>query len=268
MSNRPDPESLLSLIAQAYDAAIDEGDWAEFLDRLGEFDADERAGAALLPHLERACQMHRRLRMGEQTASSLMTTLDRLSMGVLILDRHGRVTHRNRPGSALHGKRSALWTDPDGRPRARLRHEDNVLQRLIADATNPQGAGTGGSVALHGEVAGTLLHVRVDRLGARAAPAAVGGEAVIFFSDPGAPLRASERHLGALFGFTPAQAKLVSALVASETIGNYAQRTGINLETARSHLNQSFAKAGVRRQQELISQVLRSPLSIAPTDPP
>jgi DNA-binding CsgD family transcriptional regulator len=195
-----------------------------------------------------------------------MTTLDHLAMGVLMLDRNGRVIHRNRAGIALTAQRTALWIDPEGRPRGRLRHEDNALQRLISGTTDPRSRSAGGSVALHGDDSRSPLHLLVGRLGAHGEIAPGSGEAVIFFSDPGVPARASEAHLGAIFGFTPAQARLVCALVAGEAIGDYAQRTGINLETARSHLNHSFAKAGVRRQQELISLILRSPSFSANSD--
>lgn len=273
MSPHLGQESLLVLISEIYDAAIDAGRWTDFLHRFGalsstlhgEFDADElRVYQSLLPHLERARRIHQRLVRAEGTAHGLAATLDLLPMGVLILDGSGRVIHRNRFGASLNRHRTGLWVDQDGRPRSRLRHEDNALRGLIGDAIATHPLRTGGSVAIHANDSPSPLHVLVSRLAALPEYAEGAGRAIVFFTDPGADPHTSERHLGQLFGFTPAQAGLVTALVAGESMSGYADRIGINIETARSHLIQAFAKAGVRRQQELIARVLRSPMAVAP----
>jgi DNA-binding CsgD family transcriptional regulator len=54
------------------------------------------------------------------------------------------------------------------------------------------------------------------------------------------------------YGLTPAEARLLAALVEGERLNGYARRTGISITTAKSHLNSLFDKVGERRQADLI----------------
>jgi DNA-binding CsgD family transcriptional regulator len=54
---------------------------------------------------------------------------------------------------------------------------------------------------------------------------------------------------------TPAETRLVAALAAGKRVAEYAAETGISGNTARTHLKQVFAKAGLRRQADLLRHV-------------
>ncbi len=60
------------------------------------------------------------------------------------------------------------------------------------------------------------------------------------------------------YNLTPAEARLLSALVSGERMSEYAQRRGISVTTAKSHLRALFDKTGERRQADLIRRALES----------
>src|SRR5262249_27192921 len=54
------------------------------------------------------------------------------------------------------------------------------------------------------------------------------------------------------FGLTPAETRLLSSLLAGRTLAESAQALGIAMSTARTHLDNIFAKTGVTRQADLV----------------
>jgi DNA-binding CsgD family transcriptional regulator len=65
----------------------------------------------------------------------------------------------------------------------------------------------------------------------------------------------SEEGLRSLFDLTPAEARLVVALCAGETLAGYASTTGTSLNTAKTHLKRAFEKTGETRQADLVRRV-------------
>ena len=59
------------------------------------------------------------------------------------------------------------------------------------------------------------------------------------------------------FDLTPAQARLVSHLVAGASLKSSAERLGVTYETVRSYLKSAFLKTGTHRQAELVLRVLQ-----------
>jgi DNA-binding CsgD family transcriptional regulator len=56
-----------------------------------------------------------------------------------------------------------------------------------------------------------------------------------------------------LFGFTPAETRLATALLGGLSVSEYSQEVGVSPTTARTHLASLFAKTSTRRQAELIA---------------
>ena len=66
-----------------------------------------------------------------------------------------------------------------------------------------------------------------------------------------------------LYGLTPAEARLAAALVAGQSLADFAAGRKITDNTARWTLKQVFAKTDTRRQAELVRRLLTSPAALA-----
>lgn len=132
------------------------------------------------------------------------------------------------------------------------------IERLIAEAartSSGRGTAAGGLLAVKGPL-DRLLCIMVSPF--RVPDGGFGPAlpaAVLIFSDP-ASLRAEheqpEKILKKIYGLTPAEARLACALGAGEKLADYAGRTGVSLNTAKTQLRQVYAKTGCSRQALLI----------------
>jgi len=84
--------------------------------------------------------------------------------------------------------------------------------------------------------------------------------AVIYVSNPDREHIAMADKLAKLYGLTPGESRLTEALIKGESIKEYAQRNGVSVNTVRSQLKQVFGKTGVKRQSDLVRDILSSPI--------
>jgi DNA-binding CsgD family transcriptional regulator len=80
------------------------------------------------------------------------------------------------------------------------------------------------------------------------------------FSDPDARGEAPELAIAQMFGLSPSQSRLVAALVAGESMADYAESAGVSINTAKTQMRRIFLKMGVKRQSELVRAIASNPL--------
>jgi DNA-binding CsgD family transcriptional regulator len=89
-------------------------------------------------------------------------------------------------------------------------------------------------------------------------PHPTGPAVLVFVLDPELPVQANESGLRQLYGFTSSEARLAHLLMEGNTLDDCCDQLNIRPSTARMHLGNLFAKAGVQRQGQLISLLLKS----------
>ncbi len=231
---------------------------AGFLKRLGQPPVDRREAEMfyrLVPHLSRAARIQSRLCSLEATSQALSDALDHASLGIAILDRHGRVKFINRAADTLAAAGDVLCvrqgrlvaTDEGAAPR---------LQRMIAEAAlcaaglAPEG---GGTLALSREGDAALLVLVAPLSAARAERMACGEPAaIVVISDPARRPADAAGIFAALFGLTAAEARLCVRLAAGESLDEAAAGLGLSKNTLRAQLRALMAKTGTNRQAALV----------------
>jgi DNA-binding CsgD family transcriptional regulator len=81
--------------------------------------------------------------------------------------------------------------------------------------------------------------------------------AAVFFTPSGEPQRPPAAAWAATFGFTAAEMRMLELLVKGQTVAEAAAAMGIAEPTARTHVANLMAKAGTKRQADLIQLALR-----------
>jgi DNA-binding CsgD family transcriptional regulator len=81
--------------------------------------------------------------------------------------------------------------------------------------------------------------------------------AIVLVSDPEIEMRARIESLRDRFGLTPAEATFALEIIKGDGRKATADRLGITVGTARSHLSKIFDKTGVTRQAELVRLILQ-----------
>jgi DNA-binding CsgD family transcriptional regulator len=73
------------------------------------------------------------------------------------------------------------------------------------------------------------------------------------------PSLPDDELLAALFGLSPAEARLARAVLTGCTASEYARRAGVRVATIRSQLHSIFVKTGVHRQAQLVALLSKVP---------
>jgi DNA-binding CsgD family transcriptional regulator len=226
---------------------------------------DERARdlmRLLAPHFQRAAAIGKALERSESKAAALGDVLDRLSTAVAFVDRAGRLVHANAAAERRLAEGEALgWSG--GKPRPCSDEAAAHLQAILTPSA--RGAPAVSSCALsvtQTTHAGERVTVHVLPLSAASrrhglAPCAAAAAIVVARCD--ADLIQRIESAARLYEFTPAEARVVQALLSGCTIGRVAALLGIAEATVKTHLQHVFDKTGTRRQVDLARLIVDRP---------
>ena len=185
--------------------------------------------------------------------SSMAELLDNVRMGVVQLDRRGRVVAANDSARALLREGDGLF-DRGGILRAALPGEDAALQRLVAQALPfPGGAGAGGSmlVSRAATLSRLVLHVSPVRdVGGEPGQARIG--ALVLALDPARRWDIDPELVAELLGLTRAESQIAVLLAQGKSIDEVAVETGRSRTTVKWHIRHIYAKNDLSRQAELM----------------
>jgi DNA-binding CsgD family transcriptional regulator len=230
----------------------------------GDFRASEiRLFAALIPHLQRAVQLQLRLAGVDGPPAGMAELLNRLRQGVLLVDGAARVIFANRAAEIMLRAGAGVFLGRDGL-RAETPGETAVLRRIIADCAAPKGelGGAGGRLRLSRENRAQLTVLVVPHRARFAWIDVARPRAILFITDPEEADTVRRESLQQDFGLTPAEAGFTREILKAAGLQAAADRLGISLTTARTHLAHVFDKTGTHRQAELVRLILQSQPSI------
>jgi DNA-binding CsgD family transcriptional regulator/PAS domain-containing protein len=210
-------------------------------------------GGLLLPHIRRAVTISSVLDARTIEYSRMADALDALRCAVVLADSRGAILHANRAAEDILRDGGAI-TRTRGVLSANAPAAAAELRAAIAIAASDETgiARTGLAILLTplGEtpIVANVLPLTGSDLRTRLAPTAV---AAVFI---GAPPDAADAAdiVAEAFGLTPAETRVLASLLAGRTRAEIAATLGIAPTTAKSHLENIFAKTGVARQGELM----------------
>jgi len=289
-------ERLSAVIGLIYETASDESLWPRLLEGLAELVLESKGGtletangahqaglvglqglpltlapseaeqyllACLAPHFARSQEMQRALQETEVERDLLERVMDRLPLGMAIVDAQGQAISMNRAMLALVQTDAGLALQ-DG---CLVSQEPQQLRQAIAQVLVRQQSHTAlrlpqaEAVALASQsaggqaAAGAGLSLWISHFGAGKA----AGRVMVLAAGPGSRAL-SEEALVAFFGLSPAEARLTQQLALGQAVEAAAQALGISRNTAKTQLKKVFAKVGVKRQPELVQAIYASPL--------
>ncbi len=225
-------------------------------------DAEQARLLALMPHLQTAFALHRRLHRAEALAAASLSVLDGLPLGVVLLGPQARVLHANRRAQQVMQDSGLLRLGGDERLHASRADDQLQLQHAMRQAVttgvgNPIHAGR--ALRLRG-LDGRQLHLLVTPLPQWASPFGQHAAGAVFVSDPSAQVQPLVNSLCSLYQLTLAEARLAQALVNGLTLQEYADRQAVSIHTVRSQFKSAALKVGVARQADFVRTVLTGPL--------
>lgn len=228
--------------------------------RFGECSETEtRLFGLLIPHLQRAFQLHRRLVDLKGEHELAVEVLDRVPVGLLILDARARAILINRSAREILSAKDGLSLQTDGL-HAGYPAETTALRQLVFDALETgigRGMGSGGVLSISRPSMRRPYSLFVTPL--RAEQSAFGGPAAVaavFVSDPEKKPETTPEVLRRLYGFTPAESRMAAKLLQGESVEEAAEDLHVSVNTARTHVKSMFDKTDTHRHRELLRLLL------------
>lgn len=250
-------------------ATMKVGDTAESLtavtlmrpDRAGAFtEADLVDLRRVVPHLGRATRIARSLGWAELRQSVEQNLVDRLPVGIVVVDSAARPILMNAVARRLVAAQDGILLAL-GRLRAAHADDDAPLQRMLSAALlRPLRIAVAEQASTLRRASGArALSAMASPAGAdpQALPFGPGAAAILVLIDPEHSPPVSAALLRRSFGLTRAEAALALALLAGDSLADFAERTEIAVATARTHLNAIFRKTDTSRQGELVALLSR-----------
>lgn len=217
-------------------------------------DADKTLLATLLPHLREAVCIGFRLAEMEQALRIARATADTLLPALVLTDGTGHVVFANQPANALFAAADGLRLNEGLLKLASVRLQsklDKLLRQNEAQDTALQVPRPSGRPAYW------LIQVDLPATG-ESPPDARRPSRALLIHDPTAQ-DANPEDFAVLHGLTPAEARLLDALLLNSTLPEAARHLGVSINTVRSQLRSVLDKCGARRQVELMRMVVSWP---------
>ena len=214
-------------------------------------DAERALVARLADHLGRAYRVSRRIARAEAHAALGGGALDHLLYGVALLDANGVVLASNLAaqtaltggdGICLRGAHLA----------AALPAGNDAIKAAVAAAKS----GSSRSVSLLRAGGSPPLELSFAPLPPPAGSTRRAARVVAFICDPLCAIQVDQDALRALYGLSPAEARVLGALVRGESPSAVAAAFGVARETVRTHVKAILRKTGATNRTELVLRVL------------
>ena len=211
----------------------------------------------LLPHIRHFVRIRHALAGAGALGCGLTGLLDNRRIGVIQLDRCGRIVEANASALEILRGGSGLC-DHGGLLRAMLPADDGRLQRLLGEALPGSGElPRGGSMTVQGAFARPRLGLHVNPVDAGQPD--FGGRQVavlVLLVDPGNRPCIEPAWVEAVLGLTPAEARVTALLCEGRTVRDITLITRYRESYVRWLLKTVYRKQGLAGQVDLVRRVL------------
>ena len=236
-----------------------EGPWRqEQVDRL----------TALAPHLQRALNIHREFTRLRSRDSAMSSGLDRMVMGVILIDHLFECVYANESARAIIDE-GAIITLSNGRLRIRQSRDDHRFHAALLKALHcapdddPATASTGlGLWPPDRPVHYPVLVTPIRGCSAGLLPGQTTAQVAVLITDPEKNQPIVPEALSQTWELIPAEARVAIAIANGYSVDEISQMNGTTRDTTKTHLRAVYQKLGVNRQTQLAKLLLTGPFRV------
>ena len=213
---------------------------------------------SLLPHVRQFVLVRQTLAAADALGATLIGLLDSSRIGVIHLDRGGRVIAANAPALDVLRRGDGL-SDHGGTLHAALPADNSTLLRLLKRALPWPGGGTptGGSMTIQRPTGRPRLELHVHPVGGDRADFGGRRTAVLaLVVDPASRPRIDAARVATILGLTASEGRVAALLAEGRTVREIAAVTRFRESYVYWLLKQVYKKQGLSGQVALVQRVL------------
>ncbi|MEM0907171.1 MAG: helix-turn-helix transcriptional regulator [Pseudomonadota bacterium] len=221
--------------------------------------AQERAFLApQLPHLAKALDLSIPLRQLHERYKVVLAAMDRLTLGLCVLDGRGMVVARNEEFCRQQDAYRCFRVSADGRLSLGSPEADGRLARLMAGAGHhgQYGARPRKECVLKSAHDGLCVEVSPLSQSAEMGSHAFDGY-LICSTDTSMPIECDTAHVGSAFGLTRAETALIDPISQGLTNPEIADRRERSVATINAQIKSILAKSGCANRTQFVRAMMR-----------
>lgn len=231
------------------------------LEKLGQHtDQEKHQLQLLLPHLSRAAELHRTISRLEHQYGAVLSVLDHLLVGLVIIDSQQRIVVKNTAAREICENTGLLRMAQDSTLRAVDPQHNVKLQQLISNTlatTQKHGLSEGGQLALDKNE--RMLLLESMPLLDESFPDGDNIRGIgLFMIDPSLSAVVSLEGISNIFGLTPSESEVASALVNGLSVQEISEQRDSTTDTIRKHLKSTYSKTGANSQLDLLRLAIKA----------
>lgn len=238
------------------------GLWADYVTlnrskELGAYTCEEKELLQkLLPHLARAAEINRWVKDLQTRYRAVLSVLDKLLVGLIILDKQGRIVIANEKARNLSDISGTFSFTQTGQMKIFDEDKQSIFKKMTGLTGNTASGLAncdGGQIVLKNRSDGEsiLLEIMPLRDDGFCDSDKISGTA-IFILDPSQSQLMSADALTTIFKLTQSESLITHALINGMSINKIAEERGTSNETVRGQVKQVFSKTGARSQLDLL----------------
>jgi len=275
--------TLPDLIADIYDAALEPALWDDVVADINDFIGDaayvvlkqsssnravlltvssgartiddemRRRLALIVPHARRALMISKAIEVKRSEAAAFADILNGLSAGIFLVDANCSIVHANTAGQRILCADDVLRCI-GGRLVARDGQANQILREIFAADRDVASASKVVALSLtaHSGERYVAQALPLASLARNHTGMAFQAVAALVVRRVELDSRSSAELIARTFELTPAELRVLLAIVEVGGVPETAENLGVGEATVKSHLKSLFAKTGVRRQADLV----------------
>ncbi len=210
------------------------------------------------PHIRRAMLIGKVIDLHRVEAAALADTLDELASGMFIVDSTARIIHANVAAHRMIAEADVLRARNGRLSTIEPKDGQVLLDAFAAAQAGDRAIGKGGIAVPLTARSGDryMAHVLPLTSGARRKAGVVySATAALFIRKAELELPSPPEAITAQFNLTPAEVRVLFAIVQVGGVPEVAPVLGISEQTVKSHLHRIYEKTETRRQADLVKLV-------------
>jgi DNA-binding CsgD family transcriptional regulator len=211
--------------------------------------------AMLVPHASRALMINRTIERKASETAAFVETLDGLGAGIVFVDAECRIVHANTAGQRILSEDDCLRSI-GGRLVLRDSEANQSLRGTVASGRVAVAASRDALLLTARDGARFVVHLLpLKSLLRNGTKAPFEAAAAVFVRKAEMEGQAYGRLIARTFGLTPAELRVLLAIVDVGGVPESSEKLGVAETTIKTHLKQVFAKTGANRQADLVKLI-------------
>ena len=221
---------------------------------------------ALWPHINRVYELNAQLASLNAYKSAFEDVIDRLPMGVLLVDSKAKVYAKNTAATSILDAKDGLGLDREGQVTATSHSLTMQIRQLVFDSvctSHLKGTSAGGTLCVPRTSDKRDYCLLITPLKTSTfCDIQHQPYAAIFISDPEKQIEISEEDLCSIFNLSPAESRIAVRLCRGQEIEEISDELDLSKNTIKTHAKSVYKKTGTSRKAGLVRQLLGSVTSL------